>query len=67
MLVGLKLCLEVVPMYYILTELSGGAKKHINDSPVSSPQSPPTCLLCAHVQTPLYTDTAGYVIAIRRL
>ena len=61
-----KICLEVVSMYYILTVLSG-AKKHINDSPVSPLQSPTTCLLCAHDQTPLYTDTAGYVIAIWRL
>ena len=59
-----KICVEVVSMYYIF---SGGSKKHINDSAVSSPQSPPTCLLCAHDQTPLYTDTAGYVIAIQRL
>ena len=61
-----EICSEVVSMYYTLTELSG-AKKHINDLPVSSLQSPATCLLCAHDQTPLYTDTAGYVIAIWRL
>lgn len=61
-----EICSEVVSMYYTLTELSG-AKKHINDSPVSPLQSPATCLLCAHDQTPLYTDTAGYVIAIWRL
>ena len=61
-----EICLEVVPMYYILTELSGGAKKHINDSAASLLQS--SSLVCnAHDQRPLYTDTTGYVIAIHRL
>ena len=64
-----KICLELVSMHYILTLYClAGAKKHINDSPVSPPQSAdPTCLLCARSNAIVHWHATGYVIAIWRL